>query len=103
MKKLTLKNKKEFVFADTSSELDLVTVLDTFGEIDSIAEEMTSDNVRGAKLDRTTLEYIVPKEITAIRQPNGKVEVHFINRELTTEEKQDEKILELQESVAALM
>jgi hypothetical protein len=103
MKKLTLKNKKEFVFSDTSTELDLVTVLDTFGEIDSIAEEMTSDNVRGAKLDRTTLEYIVPKEITAIRQPNGKVEVHFINRELTTEEKQDEKILELQESVAALM
>lgn len=103
MKKLTLKNKKEFVFSDTSTELDLVTVLDTFGEIDSIADEMTSDNVRGAKLDRTTLEYIVPKEITAIRQPNGKVEVHFINRELTTEEKQDEKILELQESVAALM
>jgi hypothetical protein len=103
MKKLTLKNKKEFVFSDTSTELDLVTFLDTFGEIDSIAEEMTSDNVRGAKLDRTALEYIVPKEITAIRQPNGKVEVHFINRELTTEEKQDEKILELQESVAALM
>lgn len=103
MKKLTLKNKKEFVFSDTSTELDLVTVLDTFGEIDSIADEMTADNVRGAKLDRTALEYIVPKEITAIRQPNGKVEVHFINRELTTEEKQDEKILELQESVAALM
>lgn len=103
MKKLTLKNKKEFVFSDTSTELDLVTVLDTFGEIDSIAEEMTSDNVRGAKLDRTTLEYIVPKEITATRQPNGKVEVHFVNRKLTTEEKQDEKILELQESVATLM
>lgn len=103
MKKIVLKNKKEYVFSDASTELDLTTVLDTFGEVDSIREDFTVDNVRGAKYERATMTYIVPDHVIAKALPNGKVEVHFVNREMSEEEKQNEKIAELQETVATLM
>lgn len=102
MKTLTLNNETSFNFTDESTILALVTVLDTFTEVDEIRDAMTEENLAGATFDGETVENIIPLAISARADADGKVVVNFTNREKTEVEIMKDEITELQAALAEI-
>ena len=102
MKTLTLNNETTFNFTDESTILSLVTVLDTFAEVDEMREALTEENLAGATFDGETVENIVPVVCYGRAEVDGKVVVTFSNRVKTEVEIMSEQITELQEAMAEI-
>ena len=101
MKVLVFRDKTEVSFIDTSTIADCVTVLNSFGEVDAIAEKFTVDNLIGAIFDGERLENIIPTGVSASAD-GEKVVAHFTTKAKSQEEILNEKMDEMQGAVTEL-
>ena len=87
MSRLVLSNGKSFEFTDSSTIYDLVTVVNTFAEIDPIRVELTEGNLEDATFNGEPVGNIKPVSITVDAQTGtDNVTVHFVNRDKTDDE-----------------
>lgn len=100
--KITFKDGNSFQTTDSSTILDCVFVVKDFDEVDAIKSEFTIENLVGVRIGDNVYDNIIPVNFTINGEYNENITVHFINREKTVEETQNEIINELQESVAEL-
>lgn len=77
---LVLKDHSQLTFTDESTIFDLVTVFESFAEVDPVAEKMTADNLSVATFDGEPVENIVPVRVYAEADGVGNVIVHCENR-----------------------
>lgn len=89
-------------FTDSSTALDCVAVVQTFGELDAIRAEFTEDNLKGATFDGASVQHLVPVSVRA--ETDGEnVVAHFTSRVKTQGEINAEQISELQEALATIV
>lgn len=93
---------KTYDFTDSSTALDCVAVVATFGELDAIRAEFTEDNIKGATFDGVAVGNIVPLDVTAATDGKNIV-AHFTSRKKSLDEINAEQISELQEAVAEIV
>jgi len=86
MKELKLNDDTILELSDVSSTTDLVTVVKSWGAIDSM--NLRRENIEGAKLDNEELKTVFVN--VAAVSGGGNVEVHINMREKTLEEKLNE-------------
>ena len=91
MKQLVLSNGTTLDFTDSSTIYDLVQVVENFAEIDSVRDELTVENLDGAKFNDEDVVNIVPVGVTVEAQMSGNITVHFVNRDKTAQEIIDEE------------
>lgn len=101
MKTLVFRDKTSFSFTDISTVSDCVAVLNSFAEVDSIAEKFTEENLVGATFDGERLENIIPTGVSASAD-GEKVVAHFITKAKSQEDILNEKIDEIQGAVTEL-
>lgn len=101
-KTMKFKDGKTYDFTDSSTALDCVAVVQTFGELDAIRAEFTEDNIKGAEFDGASVGHIVPLGVTAGTDGDN-VTAHFTSRMKSLEEINSEQISELQEAVAEIV
>lgn len=99
---ITFKDGNSFPIADSSTILDCAFVVRDFSEVDAIKNEFTTENLVGVQLGETTYENIIPVSFSVEGNYGDNITIHFINREKSKEEIQNEVINELQLSVAEL-
>lgn len=96
MKQLVLSNGTTLDFTDSSTIYDLVQVVETFAEIDSVREEITEQNLEGATFNEEPVSNVVPVNVWVEAGMTGNITVHFTNRDKTDieiwQEQQDEAI-----------
>lgn len=100
--KITFRDGNSFQTTDGSTILDCVFVVKDFDEVNTLKDEFTIDNLVGVQLGDNTYENIIPVNFSINGEYNENITVHFVNREKSTEEIQNEIINELQESIAEL-
>ena len=100
--KITFRDGNSFQTTDSSTILDCVFVVKDFDEVNTLKDEFTIDNLVGVQLGDNTYENIIPVNFSINGEYNENITVHFVNREKSTEEIQNEIINELQESIAEL-
>jgi len=83
MKELKLNDDTILNLSDVSSTTDLVTVVKSWGDIDTM--NLRKENIEGAKLDDEELKTVFVN--VAAVSAGGNVEVHINMREKTLEEK----------------
>lgn len=93
---------KTIDFTDSSTALDCVVVVQTFGELDAIRAEFTEDNLKGAEFDGVSIGHIVPLSVTAGTDGDN-ITAHFTSRKKSLDEINAEQISELQEAVAGIV
>ena len=101
-KKMKFADGKTIDFTDSSTALDCVAVVQTFGELDAIRAEFTEDNIKGATFDGVAVGHIVPLGVTAGTDGDN-VTAHFTSRMKSLDEINAEQISELQEAVAGIV
>lgn len=96
---LVLGNGVELTFTDESTVESMVNVLNTFAEVDSYANNLSTENLALATFDGTALENVVFVGIKAEKDEFGKVILTVTNRFKTemeilqeTQAQQDEAI-----------
>lgn len=89
-------------FTDSSTALDCVAVVQTFGELDAIRAEFTEDNLKGATFDGVSVGNIVPLSVTAGTDGDN-ITAHFTSRKKSLAEINAEQISELQEALATIV
>ena len=99
-KVLVLSNGHSLEFTDESTIYELITVYNSFGEVDALVAEITTENLIGATFDGEEVENVVAVRATAEDDGHGNIVVHFYNRFKTPEELMQEQITELQEALA---
>lgn len=100
--KITFRDGNSFQTTDGSTILDCVFVVKDFDEVNTLKDEFTTENLVGVQLGDNTYDNIIPVDFSINGKYDENITVHFINREKTTEEIQNEIIDELQESIAEL-
>ena len=100
--KITFKDGNSFQATDGSTILDCVFVVKDFDEVNILKDEFTVENLTGVQLGDNTYDNIIPVNFSINGEYGENITVHFINREKTTEEIQNEIIDELQLSIAEL-
>ena len=83
MKKIKLNDETIIELSDLSSHTDLITVVKTWGDIDSM--NLNKENIEGATFEGEDLNTIF-LNVAAVSSGNN-VEVHINMREKTLEEK----------------
>ena len=102
-KYLVFKNGDSVEFTDNSTITNLVTVLNSYAEIDPIVAEFTPENLVGAEFDGTPILNTLPVSMSATSDYEGNtVVVTFINRFKTDVELLQEQMVEVQEAIAEL-
>lgn len=100
-KTMRFKDGKTYGFTDSSTALDCVAAVQTFAELDAIRAEFTEDNLRGAELDGTKVQHLVPVSVHA--ETDGQnVVAHFTSRVKGRDEINAEQISELQQALAEI-
>lgn len=93
---------KTYDFTDSSTALDCVAVVQTFGEIDAIRTEFTEDNLKGATFGGSAVQHLVPVSVRA--ETDGEnVVAHFTSRVKGQDEINAAQISELQEAMATIV
>lgn len=67
-------------FTDESAVTDLVTVVTSYAEVDSLRALFTAENLIGATYDGEEIDNLIPVSSNASADVDGNVTVHFINR-----------------------
>lgn len=93
---------KTIDFTDSSTALDCVAVVQTFGELDAIRAEFTENNLKGAEFDGAAVGHVVPLGVTAATDGDN-VTAHFTIRKKSLDEINAEEISELQEAMATIV
>ncbi len=92
MKSLKLKNGEVIQFSDASSIHNLVGVYQTYGEIDSVREKLTLENLSSCELDEEEFTKIIPVGVSASSDMNGNVMANFSTRDQTDIEKINDRL-----------
>ena len=92
MKSLKLKNGEVIQFSDASSIHNLVGVYPTYGEVDSVREKLTVENLSSCELDEEEFTRIIPVGVSASSDMDGNVTASFMTRDLTEIEKIQERM-----------
>ena len=102
-KYLVFKNGDSVEFTDESTITNLVTVLNSYSEIDPIIAEFTPANLVGAEFDGTPILNVLPVSMSATSSYNDEaIVVTFVNRYKTDVELLQEQMIEVQEAIAEL-
>lgn len=101
MKTLIFKDKTEVNFTDTSTINDCVAVLNSFDQVDPIANKFTEENLIGAIFDNQRVENIIPTGVSATLD-GEKVVAHFTNTVKSQEAILNEKIEDAQGAITEL-
>ena len=67
-------------FTDNSVAEDLVTVVESYAEVDALRAKFTEENLVGATLDGELLVALVPVSCDASADVSENITVHFLNR-----------------------
>jgi hypothetical protein len=67
-------------FTDESTATDLITVCETYAEIDALRSKFTEYNLIGATFNDKLLVALIPVSCSASASVNGNIIVHFFNR-----------------------
>lgn len=109
MKILTLKNNVSINMTDMSTIYNCVTVVNNFAEIDTVAANITKENLSKCMFDGTEYRNIIPVCINAGRDALGGITVNIINRDMTDTERLEVRqaeseaaLIELAELIAGL-
>lgn len=67
-------------FTDTSVAEDLVTVVESYEEVDALREKFTEENLVGATFDGNLLVALIPVSCDANAEYGENIVIHFYNR-----------------------
>jgi len=102
-KVLSLRNHADITFTDSSTVTDMVTVVESFTEVDALREKFTEENLKGATFDGESFRNVVPVGVTTDAEITGNITVHFINRVKTHDELVDEQLMEIQTAMMEMI
>lgn len=104
MKTLKFKDGKEFKFRETSTLNTLVYDCTAFADLDAIkAEFEKADNFIGGVFDGEPIAETVYTGARVELSADGKIAAYFIARAYTADEIRDQRIADLEDTVADLM